>query len=223
MINKTLRKLVRGDVKWNPANFFRNKRSKFFISLLGKNADKNLRVLDIGGTDYFWETIEINHRKHWKITLLNSEKIDRQNDDFKYLLGDALDLSNLCFDDYDLIFSNSVIEHVGGMDEQRQFANQILFLNKPFFIQTPNYYFPFEPHFLFLGFQFLPIKFRAWLIRHFDLGWYKKELDYKKSLLLASSIHLLKFKELQSLFPKCNIYKEKFLFMTKSFVVYRGF
>jgi len=96
-------------------------------------------------------------------------------------------------------------------------------VGKKYFIQTPNYYFPFEPHFLFIGFQFLPVKFRASLIRHFNLGWFKKEMDYKKSLEIAKSVRLLKKKEIQILFPDATIYREKFLCFTKSFLIYYGF
>lgn len=220
MINEILRKLVRGDIKGNPANYFRNKRARLLIQLLGNNAKKNLRILDIGGTDYFWETIDIQQRQSWKITLLNNEFIENKKSEFNYLFGNALDLSSIDNSSFDFIYSNSVIEHVGNFEAQKQFANQVLSFNKPYFIQTPNYYFPFEPHFLVLGFHFLPVKIRAFLIRHFNLGWYKREKDYHKSLELATSIRLMKLKELKLIFPNAKIIREKILFLTKSFIVH---
>jgi Methyltransferase domain len=41
---------------------------------------------------------------------------------------------------------------------------------KRYFVQTPNRYFPIEPHFLFSGFQFLPLPVKRWLLMLFSLG-----------------------------------------------------
>src|SRR3972149_6087723 len=75
-------------------------------------------------------------------------------------------------------------------------------------------------NFLIFGFQFLPTKLKAWLLRHFNIGWYKKIKDYNKSLEVADSIRLLKRNELISLFPESSIEKEKLLGFTKSFMVH---
>ncbi|MBU0560100.1 MAG: hypothetical protein KKG93_11085 [Bacteroidetes bacterium] len=122
-----------------------------------------------------------------------------------------------------MIFSNSVIEHVGEYIDQKKFSNAIRRIAKRYFIQTPNYYFPFEPHFLFFGIQYLPVEIRAWLIRHFNLGWYEKERHYSRSLEIAKSIRLLKRKEIFELFPEAEIINEKCFGLTKSFIIHYGF
>ena len=55
---------------------------------------------------------------------------------------------------------------------------------------------------------------------HFDLGWRKKTTDREKAKSSVTSIKLLSKNALSNLFPQGEIYEEKFLGMTKSFVVY---
>ena len=127
------------------------------------------------------------------------------------------------FTSFDIVHSNSLIEHVNTLGKQKNIADEIIRIGKNYFVQTPNYYFPVEPHFLFIGFQWLPIKTRAFLLRNFrlTLGRRKKIKNYSKSLEVADSIRLLKKKEFRSLFPGAKIYIEKFFMLEKSFVVYQ--
>ena len=43
-------------------------------------------------------------------------------------------------------------------------------VGRNYFIQTPNFYFPVEPHWVFPFFQFLPVATRVMLTRRFSLG-----------------------------------------------------
>ena len=149
---------------------------------------------------------------------LNVEQI--QHPKFKCIVGDARNLNNFENKQFDIVFSNSVIEHVGDYEDQLKMANEIIRLGKAYFIQTPNLYFPIEPHFVFPFFQFLPTSLRIYLLMHFDLGWRKKTTDREKAKSSVTSIKLLSKNALSNLFPQGEIYEEKFLGMTKSFVVY---
>jgi 2-polyprenyl-3-methyl-5-hydroxy-6-metoxy-1,4-benzoquinol methylase len=124
--------------------------------------------------------------------------------------------------EFDVVFSNSVIEHVGSYEDQRRMAKEIKRVGKRYFVQTPNLYFPIEPHFVFPFFQFLPQSVKVWLISHFALGWYGKVTDIEKANELASEIRLLSKKEFLNLFANAKIVEEKFLGLTKSFIAYEG-
>jgi len=121
---------------------------------------------------------------------------------------------------FDLVISNSVIEHVGNFREQRRFAEEIQRVGPRYFVQTPNRRFPLEPHFLLPLFQYFPLTVRAFLHQHFDLGWWKKAGTYLSALEEVESIRLLSGRELKTLFPIAKVYKERFALFTKSYVLY---
>jgi SAM-dependent methyltransferase len=62
-----------------------------------------------------------------------------------YVQGDACALP---FEDgsFDLVFSNAVIEHVGGRDRQRRLVSEAIRVGGRVFITTPNRRFPVEVH-----------------------------------------------------------------------------
>ena len=62
-----------------------------------------------------------------------------------YVQGDACALP---FEDgaFDIVFSNAVIEHVGGRERQRQFVSEAIRVGRRVFITTPNRRFPIEVH-----------------------------------------------------------------------------
>ena len=62
-----------------------------------------------------------------------------------YIQGDACALP---FEDgaFDIVFSNAVIEHVGGRDRQRQLVSEAIRVGRRVFITTPNRRFPVEVH-----------------------------------------------------------------------------
>ena len=207
------------------AHKFRAKRMLFFE----KNFEETFReeiknhspikILDVGGTWGFWEAMHSKYFDVCQITLLNlsKAKIPEKISNVKSVVGDATDLSEYSDNEFDLVFSNSVIEHVGNYASQKKMADEILRVGRHLYLQTPNKNFPIEPHFIFPFFQFLPLILRAFLLHHFALGWYKKAQNKEQALEVADSVHLLTKRKLQKLFPDAKIQKEKFLLMTKSF------
>jgi hypothetical protein len=123
---------------------------------------------------------------------------------------------------FDVIYTNSVIEHVGGLEDQRRMADEIRRVGKRYFLQTPNRFFPLEPHFLFPFFQFLPISIRVFLLRNFHLGWFGRIPDAKRAKEIVESVRLLDRKDMLELFPGAHSYDERVFGMTKSFVVCGG-
>src|SRR5207247_10104231 len=103
-----------------------------------------------------------------RLVILNPERSGFDNSVApKAITGDACDPpSVLGRDRFDLVFSNSVLEHVGGHERRKRFAETARRLAPHHWVQTPYRYFPLEPHFLFPGYQFLPLAARAALVRH---------------------------------------------------------
>lgn len=154
--------------------------------------------------------------------LLNVSMINVSHTNIRSVIGDARTMPQFEDKEFDIVFSNSVIEHVGDYGQQRQMADEIRRIGKRYFVQTPNRYFPIEPHFLFPFFQFLPLLMKVFLLTHFNLRWFKKTTDKDKAEEVAKSITLLSRREFMSLFPDAKIHKEKFFGLTKSFTVRGG-
>jgi hypothetical protein len=142
---------------------------------------------------------------------------------FVSVAGDARDLSRYETASFDVVFSNSVIEHLGPIfSDQRRMADEIRRVGKRYFVQTPNRYFPIEPHFLTPWFQFMPLSMRAWMVSHFSVGWYERIPDKAKARREVESVALLTAAQVRQLFPEAQIYKEKIAGFTKSLVAYHG-
>ena len=216
-----LKKLANPESSNSLATKTRLKNFNVFKGLIS-NLSKPLRILDIGGTQQYWEKMNFSRENDVEIILLNLSKCKVNYPNFKSIAGDAKDLSAFKDKEFDIIFSHSVIEHVGGFEDQHRMAEEIKRVAKRYFIQTPNYYFPMEPHFLFPMFQFLPLFLKIWLISHFNIGWIGRTPDKEKASETAKSIRLLCEKELRELFPDAIIHREMFLGLTKSFLVYGG-
>ena len=208
---------------WERGSFaakLRQRRFDLFLSIL-EQFPEPIDILDIGGQENFWKVVGTDHKKIQSVTLLNLWKEPTSLPKLKSIVGDARDLHALGNKSVEMIFSNSVIEHVGGFREQQRMAQEIQRVGKNFFIQTPNRYFPLEPHFLFPFFQFLPDNIRAYFHSKWNLGWWERNSNYFEALAEVESIRLLTKKELQFLFKNSQIYKEKIFGWTKSIVVYK--
>lgn len=199
----------------------RRKRFAFFLQLL-HTVPRPLTILDVGGRQRFWEVMGFAQEPSIQITLLNIEPVEIQHPNFVALKGDATRMDNLLDNQFDVVFSNSVIEHVGSFEQQTQMAREVQRVAQRYFIQTPNYYFPLEPHFLFIGFHWLPLEARVWLHSHFNLGWRKRITDRQKARESVAQVRLLRKKELLALFPHCHLYQEKIMGTTKSLIAYGG-
>ena len=198
----------------------RCRRYALFRTLLDR-LPRPVRLLDVGGTQFFWEMMGFRGDQGLDVTLLNLES-GWTRPGFRSVVGNACDMRQFADQEFDVVFSNSVIEHLGDQAAQQQAANEIKRVGKRYFVQTPNRNFPLEPHFFFPGFQFLPLSARIWLLQHFDLGWYKKLPDYTAARQEVETIRLLSRRDVVRLFPEGVLYNERFAGMTVSFVIYAG-
>jgi Methyltransferase domain len=188
---------------------FRKKRMADFCKRFA--IDRNTTVLDMGGGAFNWTMVP----KRPQLTILDIYEHDDRADWATYVIGDGCK-TTFESGSFDVVFSNSVIEHVGGIDRQRQFAAECMRCGRAFFVQTPNKWFPFDTHTLLPLAHWLPQKlFRKllWISPRFlffrpDPGDLE---DFRNMRLLSKS-------DLQELFPGSEIREERFLGMTKSLI-----
>ena len=201
---------------------FREKRFKFFKDLLSKiDKEGPIEILDIGGTQEYWQKMNFIDNTNCNITLLNLEKVEVKYTNFKSVVGDAKNLIEYKDKQFDVVFSNSVIEHLYSRENQICMANEVMRVGKYYYVQTPNYYFPIEPHWLFPFFQFLPFGIRVYLTENFTIGNVKKAINKAAAINKIKEVNLLSEKELIRLFPNSEIKREYFLGLVKSISAYR--
>ncbi len=212
---------------FNPAyqrslnQYFRLKRFNLFIDLLKQsNVNKKVEILDIGGTESYWENMKFSEVKNVHITLLNLKTFSVRNKNFTSIKGDACNLSIFKDKQFDVVFSNSVIEHLFTFKNQKKMADEVRRVGKAYYIQTPNYFFPLEPHWLFPFFHFLPFEIRVFLTQNFNLGHHKKIREKESAADQVKEVRLLTKKEMSYLFPEGNIFFERAMGMVKSFTFY---
>jgi hypothetical protein len=173
-------------------------------------------VLDIGGREFNWSLMPFTPR----VTILNLGIQGPQSGRFDWVLGDA---RKLPFPDgsFEIVFSNSVIEHLGNAEDQRRFADEVRRVGHSYYVQTPNRYFFLEPHLVTPFIHWLPRKWQGRLLRNFTLwGWITRPDANAQDRYLNTTL-MLDCAELRALFPDAEIWKERFVGLTKSFVAAR--
>jgi len=103
------------------------------------------RVVDLGGMWTIWQSIE--HDFHVTLVNLSPWPVPPDTTRYRVVIADACDLQDVFPDQsFDLAFSNSTIEHVGGPERRRRFAHEVQRLAPSYWVQTPNPSFPVESH-----------------------------------------------------------------------------
>jgi len=200
---------------------FRRKRFALFRTLVSALA-RPIRILDVGGEQQFWEKMGFAEEANIEIVLLNVKYLPVDRPNFRFVLGDAANMAAFRDGEFDVVFSNSVIEHLGDYARQRRMAEEVRRVGQRYVLQTPNRHFPVEPHFLFPFFQFMPMRMRVLMLTRFGVGWHDREPVRSRAEETIRSIRLLTLRELRELFPNARIWRERFLGLTKSFVVFGG-
>lgn len=202
---------------------FRERRFKHFITLLNKlskESNQPIQILDIGGTESYWERMNFTENNKVIVTLLNLDEVVTKNKNFISVSGDACNMPQYSDKQFDIVFSNSVIEHLFSYENQKKMADEVMRVGKNYYVQTPNYYFPLEPHWLFPFFQFLPYKLKVYLTLNFNLGHYKKSKTKEDAIKRVDEVKLLTVSQMRQLFPNGNIFKERLFGLVKSITMY---
>jgi hypothetical protein len=177
---------------------------------------ESMSVIDLGGRTGMWlrapfrpATMHIVNLQAPPAEIPDWMRVDQ---------GDACALSDeVLGGSYDLVFSNSVLEHVGGHAQRARFAANVHALAPRHWVQTPYRYFPVEPHWLFPGFQFLPLSMRAEISRKWPLVHFPPE-SRASNVRRVMEVELLSRTEMRAYFPDSRILAEKAMGLTKSLI-----
>jgi hypothetical protein len=198
---------------------FRSQRLRLFERTFA--ISERTRILDVGGSPEIWS---FSHFKP-QLTILNMPSALAPHSQHANLVG--ADGRMLPFSDgaFDIVFSNSVIEHVGTREDQRLFASEVSRVGKNYWIQTPNRRFPFEHHVMLPVIHFLPKSWQRAVVNRFT-GWehvVRPTADERRSYLhhFLHELNLLDAADMEALFPEANVIKERFLGLPKSLIAVR--
>ncbi len=204
------------------SNRLRSKRFQLFARLT-EPLPRPLRIRDLGGTPEFWDQRGWADREDVLITTVNLRPGISRHAGIRSIPGDVTDLGRLADNSFDIAFSNSVIEHLYTFERQAAMAREIQRVAPAFWLQTPNYWFPIEPHFHVLGWQWMPVVLRKTLIRRVQCGWRGPVADDQAAGKVVREVRLMTHRQLRRLFPQATIVAERFGGLVKSWISYAGF
>ncbi len=173
---------------------------------------ENMSVVDLGGTAEMWLRAPVRAKR---VHLINLEEHPAELPD--WITAEVADVTDPTVaaelsarGGYDLVFSNSTIEHVGGHSQRRKFVSAVEQLAPRHWIQTPYRYFPVEPHFVAPGFQFLSL-----------IHIHSRPDSPESAMNAVINIELLTRTEMRYLFPGSVLLSERVLGAPKSLIAVR--
>ena len=198
--------------------YFRAKRKRLFYRLI--NPSPGWRILDVGGYHWFWHRMACRN----PITCLNSNIPKLEGilpARFNYVQADGRSLP-YGKDVFEIVFSNSVIEHLGNFEDQQRFAAEIRRVGKSYWVQTPNRWFPVEPHLIGLFIHYLPQRIQRRLIRWSTIWGIVTRPTQRKIDDFIFEVRLLTEVEMKALFPDAMILCESFFGLKKSLIAVKA-
>ena len=228
-ITKSIAKRISNyDSQQSLGSKFRVKRLTPFLRIVEAVSQEHgcVNIIDIGGTEKYWGIVSRHYLKQHnvKITIVNLPGAEQQanHGQFTYVQADGCNLAEFEDNSFHITHSNSVIEHVGDWSRMVKFSKECKRVSQKYFIQTPNYWFPIEPHCMMPGFHWLPKPIRIWLVMKFSLGHWEKASTVDEAVHIVESARLLNRKMFSELFSDAELLTERFLFMSKSFIAVKG-
>jgi hypothetical protein len=191
----------------------RRRRQKQLREVIRDIAAKkgSVKILDVGGRPPYWRLLDYDNflrDNNVHVTLLNysaDEFATGIEHEFPCEVGDACDVSGHGNNAFDLVHSNSTIEHVGDWPRMEAFASEVRRLAPSYFIQTPYYWFPVEPHFLMPFFHWLPSGLRAKMLVANMVPHKGKSPDIGDAMLQVQGARLLDRAQMLHLFPDAQL------------------
>ncbi|MCG6203117.1 class I SAM-dependent methyltransferase [Rhodopseudomonas sp. HC1] len=204
-------------------NRFRLKRFTRFIAIADEIIARNgtCRIIDVGGNMEHWNALsDLWSDRAIHVTLINLTSEEVLDARFVSIAASACDLSQFKDLAFDLVYSNSVIEHVGNWSNQKRMAAEIRRIAPRHYVQTPNFWFPIEPHFRTPFIHWLPEPWRVGIVRARACGFYPRAKNVDEAREILADAQLLDAAAMAELFPDSVIERERFV-LTKSLIAVR--
>lgn len=200
--------------------FFRKRRGLRLLQSFPEIAQ--MRICDLGGSQHFWDKLGLPVRPE-NVIILNINPGETQavstvsaysSIPVKIYDGKRVPAADK---EFDLLICNSVLEHVP-LEQRVSLAKEMARVAKGLFLQTPSWSFPVEPHFIMPFIHWFPKSVGYWLA--LVSPWRILSKPSKDNIhTYFYGTNLLSERELRELFPGAEIFSERFLGLTKAYLV----
>jgi len=191
------------------------------------NPTRQMKLLEVGA-----QIDPDSNRKHqlidiypWKdnvsVVNISAEHISairKRYPEIEAVVGDACELP-WPDKNFDVVYSNAVMEHLGSFERQKKMAAEIMRVGKQWFVTTPNRWFPFEFHMRLPLVTWLPGNgyLRVGNIISYNHVRGKYMIGAKRN-----DLRLMSAGELGECFPGSNIIKQRVTFMAETLIAVGG-
>jgi hypothetical protein len=205
-------------------NRFRENRFLLFNEMIDQvlNNQQSCRILDIGGSPEYW--LRYGQQLDWNrvsVCSVNLKATPTQLRGLETVVGDARNLDQFNDLSFDIVHSNSVIEHVGRWDDMAAMAREIRRLAPRYFVQTPYFWFPIEPHARFPFLHWMPESWRYRIIMTRTCGFWRQQTDLGQAVQAIQSASMIDKRQMCFLFPDARVFFERFFGFPKSLIAIR--
>ena len=190
-----------------------------------------LKIIDLGGSAMFWEYWwPVQEEDGFEITLINNHDVDQTQKMrqptmpfIRNVNRDATTVTEQEFARYDLVFSNSFLEHLDGWQTQKALAERVVASGRPYFHQVPNKLSPVDPHHPFAPyFALLPYELRVRILTVSAFAPGSHRVSLADARRWQDRYCPLGLSDMRRLFPDGEFHVERPMGVPMSILAYRG-